>query len=145
MISSRCYYALKAVLELAKREGSGPVAISEIAASQKIPARFLEAILRQLKQSGITDSARGKAGGYFLAKPAHSVRLGTVIRLFEGPLVAVGPRSKGSMAMHHASVLDNVWKQAESALAGVYDSIDFTTLAEQDRILENAGTANYSI
>ncbi|MFT5126221.1 MAG: Rrf2 family cysteine metabolism transcriptional repressor, partial [Verrucomicrobiales bacterium] len=51
MISNRCLYALKAVVELAEQEGLGPVTIAEIARKQGIPSRFLEAILRQLKQN----------------------------------------------------------------------------------------------
>jgi Rrf2 family cysteine metabolism transcriptional repressor len=52
MISNKCVYALKAMLELSLRENDGPVPISEIAQAQNIPSRFLEGILRQLKQAG---------------------------------------------------------------------------------------------
>ena len=60
MISNKCNYALRALLELAKRDGGGPATIVDIAQAQSIPARFLEAILRQLKQAGLTESVRGK-------------------------------------------------------------------------------------
>jgi Rrf2 family cysteine metabolism transcriptional repressor len=147
MISSKCHYAVLAMLELAKQEGSGPVAISDIAREQHIPARFLEAILRQLKQAGFTDSARGKDGGYFLARPARAIHVGQVIRLFEGPLVSAPPpapagrgRRKGGSA-----VLADLWEQANAALASVLDGVDFAQLAAQDRARAMKFVMDYAI
>jgi Rrf2 family protein len=147
MISNRCTYALEAMLELAVQEGSGPIPISQVAAQHGIPARFLEAILRQLKQAGLTDSARGKDGGYFLAKPARTITAGEVIRLFEGSLVSLGcasgDGSPGGTAT--APVLMDLSKQAEAALSKVYDSATFGELADRERMRRSGGIANYSI
>jgi Rrf2 family cysteine metabolism transcriptional repressor len=63
-------YALRAIFELAKHMDQGPIKISDIAAAQSIPLRFLEVILNQLKASGHCRFAkRGFYGGYFLVKP----------------------------------------------------------------------------
>jgi Rrf2 family protein len=146
MISNKCYYALKAMLELAVREGSGPVTIGDIAAEQHIPVRFLEAILRQLKQAGFADSLRGKEGGYYLSAPARSITVGHIIRLFEGPLVAVNtvstsPRKRAG----GPDVFKRVWDEAERSLASVFDRIDFGKLADEQRTRESSHVANYSI
>ena len=114
--------------------------IAEIAREQDIPTRFLEAILRQLKQAGLTDSARGKDGGYFLAKPARATKVGDVIRIIEGPLVGTNPPSAPEQ-----DILNDVWQRAEKALADVYDGEDFAALAERDRIQKQGGIANYAI
>jgi Rrf2 family transcriptional regulator, cysteine metabolism repressor len=141
MISNRCTYALKAMLELALREGEGPVSIGEIAREQGIPARFLEAILRQLKQAGYTRSARGKVGGYQLARPANGVRTGEIIRLFEGPLLAPGgPPPPGA----GPDPLAALWRQAEAALAQVYDAMTFAELARQAAAARKLGV-DYAI
>lgn len=148
MISNRCYYALKAMLELARREGSGPAPIGEIAREQDVPTRFLEAILRQLKQAGLTDSARGKDGGYFLSKPARAIKVGDVIRLFEGPLVGVSPAAgsnSGGKAQGRGDVFREIWEHAEVALSSVYDAVNFGELAEKERMRKTGGVANYSI
>jgi Rrf2 family protein len=150
MISNRCYYALKAMLELAIREGSGPTPISDVAAQQDIPARFLEAILRQLKQAGLTASARGKDGGYYLAKPARTITLGTVIRLFEGPLVGEtgsNPTSSrnGPRGFTKEDAFADVWQKAEDALSTVYDGVTFGELAEKEKIRKTGGVADYAI
>lgn len=144
MISNKCNYALRALLELAKREGAGPATIVDIAQAQSIPARFLEAILRQLKQAGLTESVRGKKGGYVLAKPARSITVGEVIRLMEGPLFSgeqAGETNEGAQR----DVFQVIWQEAENALNRVYDSTHFADLAERDRQAALKFVSDYAI
>lgn len=143
MISNKCYYGLRAMLELAIHEGDGPITIGDIAAARNIPVRFLEAILRQLKQAGLADSARGKEGGYQLARPAQRIHVGEVIRLFEGPLLAVSAQLEGPEP--GTDVFTEVWQQGESALNQALDHISFATLAERERALDAAESSNYTI
>ena len=72
------------LVRLARDYGNGSVPISRIAEEEKIPQRFLEMILLELKGLGIVDSTRGKAGGYHLVKHPTEVSLADVITLFEG-------------------------------------------------------------
>jgi len=65
------------------------VPISVIAADQKLPRKFLEAILLELKNGGLVNSYRGKMGGYRLARPANQISFGEIIRLIEGPVALV--------------------------------------------------------
>ena len=143
MISNKCYYGLRAMLELAIHEGDGPITIGDIAAARNIPVRFLEAILRQLKQAGLADSARGKEGGYQLARPAQRIQVGEVIRLFEGPLLAVSAQLEDTEPV--TDVFAEVWQQGESALNQALDHISFATLAERERALDAAESSNYTI
>ena len=69
MISNKCKYAIKALLYIAEfAEEQRPVLSSEIATNQKIPKKFLESILRELRNNMILSSRRGRAGGYTLLK-----------------------------------------------------------------------------
>lgn len=145
MISNKCYYGLKATLELSRQEGAGPVTIGDIAKAQRIPARFLEAILRQLKQGGYADSLRGKDGGYVLGKPAAEIRVGEIIRLFEGPLVPVAPANLSDREDGRSAVFEEVWQKAETALASVYDDITFAALRARDDVLRREIVGNYTI
>lgn len=86
MLSKKTQYALKALGYLAGRYGDGPVLIAEIARKKKIPVKFLESILLQLKQKNILGSKKGKGGGYFLAAPPKKTALATVIRSIDGPI-----------------------------------------------------------
>lgn len=82
-------YALRAVLELAKRKGGGPIKVSAIAEAQKIPLRFLEVILNQLKGSGFVLSKRGFHGGYMLVPTATDITVGDIFRFMQGDREAI--------------------------------------------------------
>ena len=86
MLSKRSQYALKALGYLAYKYDQGPVLIAEIALKKKIPLKFLEGILLELKLAGILDSKKGKGGGYYLAKHPAEVKVATAIRLVNGPI-----------------------------------------------------------
>jgi Rrf2 family protein len=86
MLSKKTKYALKALVYLARQEESRHVLISKIAEAEGIPRKFLELILLDLKNQGILHSKKGRGGGYALARPAHSIFLGQIVRLFDGPL-----------------------------------------------------------
>ena len=77
-ISQKCQYALRAVFELAKHYGQGPVKIADIAKAQAIPLRFLEVILSQLRQGGFAGSRRGNEGGYLLVRSPREFATGHI-------------------------------------------------------------------
>ncbi|MFM6925975.1 MAG: RrF2 family transcriptional regulator [Ferruginibacter sp.] len=86
MLSKKTQYGLKALGYLAASYGKGPVLISEIAGQKKIPIKFLESILLQLKMQGILESKKGKGGGYFLADQPKKTTLAKAMRIIEGPI-----------------------------------------------------------
>ncbi len=86
MLSKKSQYAFKALTYLAAKYSEGPVLISEISKKKKIPLKFLENILLELKKAGILDSKKGKGGGYFLKKDPSKVKVAQVIRLVNGPI-----------------------------------------------------------
>jgi Rrf2 family protein len=89
MLSFKTRYAMLALIRLAKEYGNGPILISEIAHSEKIPQRYLENILLDIKKMGILGSRLGKEGGYFLKKPPEKIDLAMIIRHFEGSLAMI--------------------------------------------------------
>jgi len=86
MLSAKSQYAFKALTYLTEKYNEGPVLISEIAKKKKIPLKFLENILLELKKADILDSKKGKGGGYFLNKSPDKIKVATVIRLINGPI-----------------------------------------------------------
>ena len=86
MLSMKSQYAFKALTYLSEKFNEGPVLISEIAAKKKIPIKFLESILLELKKADILDSKKGKGGGYFLKQKPDKVKVSTIIRLINGPI-----------------------------------------------------------
>lgn len=86
MLSKKTQYAFKALTYLAEHSEQGPVLIAEIAKKKKIPLKFLENILLQLRKEGILESKKGKGGGYYFKTPPNQVPLSRVMRLLEGPI-----------------------------------------------------------
>jgi len=86
MLSQRTRYTIRALLHLADRFGAGPVQLSEIAAQQNIPPKFLTVMLSQMRRSGLVESLRGREGGYWLAKPPAEISYGEIVRLTRGSL-----------------------------------------------------------
>lgn len=90
MLTQRSRYGLRAMLLLAKEiPGHAPVPMSRIAAEACVPRKFLEIILTELKGANLVRSTRGKQGGFALARAAHLISLGDIIRVIEGPLALV--------------------------------------------------------
>lgn len=81
-------------MALAKAQPELPLLIAEIARGQKIPKKFLEQILLELKRAGIVMSRRGRLGGYALLRAADKVTFGEVLRLIDGPIAPLPCLSK---------------------------------------------------
>ena len=88
-VSAKSDYALRALIELATREGGEPVSAEELGKLQEIPHGFLQAILADLRRAGVVMSQRGQSGGWRMARDAESVSVADVIRAVDGPLVSV--------------------------------------------------------
>ena len=71
---------------MAERKEQSPVLIAEIAEKKKIPLKFLENILLELKKAGLLDAKKGKGGGYFFKVDPKNIRLAQVMRLIDGPI-----------------------------------------------------------
>ena len=90
-LSKRGEYALRALIDfgVAQAIGRPMLQVSELAAKEDLPIKFLEQILMQLKAAGYLESRRGKHGGYLLARPPENISIGQVARLIDGPLAPI--------------------------------------------------------
>jgi Rrf2 family protein len=89
MLTMKTKYALKALALLATVDQATPMLIADIAEREGIPKKFLELILRELKQHGILDSRKGRGGGYLLRRRPEDINLASIIRILDGPLAPV--------------------------------------------------------
>jgi Rrf2 family protein len=145
-VSQKCQYGLRAVYELAKRYGNGPVAVADVAKVQAIPPRFLELILRQLRQGGIVESRRGPQGGYTLAVRPDQLTIGRVIRFFDGPLApvsCVAEEPSTECPLHGRCAFLPMWERAREAVSAVFDTTTFQGLVESEK--EMRYVPSYSI
>lgn len=141
MLSQKAKYALKAMQMLAEQEDGTLLQTPEIAEAQRIPRKFLELILLDLKNRGYVHSQRGKHGGYVLAKPADEITFGQIVRLMDGPLAPI-PCASLTAYRRCADCVDEktcairrVMRQVRDAVSDVLDEV---TLAD---IRENAPAA----
>lgn len=86
MLSKKTKYAIKALVALAKSERGVPVLISRLAEEEKIPKKFLELILLELRNAGVLHSKKGAGGGYYMAKDPAEVKLVQILRVTDGPI-----------------------------------------------------------
>ncbi|KRF12338.1 hypothetical protein ASG90_15265 [Nocardioides sp. Soil797] len=129
-VSAKSDYALRALIEMAHAAGSSPVSAEELGRRQDIPHGFLQAILADLRRSGIVVSQRGQSGGWRLAGDAESVSVADVIRAVDGPLVSVyGLRPEAVTYNEKADVLQHVWIAARRSLRDVFEEVSIAQLA----------------
>lgn len=128
MLSQKAKYALQAVLVMAARADDIPVHIADIAASEGIPRKFLEAILLELRKHGVLTSRRGPGGGYRLARPADQIHFGEIIRVIDGPLAPLSCASVTAFRLcadcadPHRCSIRWLMQRVRDATAGVLDS-----------------------
>jgi Rrf2 family protein len=137
-------YALRAVYELAKRQGQGPTKISAIAAAQAIPHRFLEVILYQLKGSGLVTSKRGYYGGYILAKLPAEISVGDILRHVQKEMAAsqcVACISQQSCPFAGQCAFSSLWRKVKAAAFNVYDGTTMQDLLDDHASVERLNSA----
>ena len=127
-ISAKADYAVRASIELAASDEGGPIKGERVADAQKIPLRFLENILGELKHAGLVQSQRGAEGGYWLSRHPEDISLAEIIRAVEGPLASVrGERPEDLEYRGASSPLQEVWIALRANIRGVLESV---TLAD---------------
>jgi len=147
-VSQKCQYALRAIFELCKHAGNGPLQTAKISESQEIPLKFLELILGELRRGGFVESRRGVRGGYLvLGRPDH-LTVGEIIRFVDGP---VGPvrcvtgSQPPDCPLHGDCAFMGMWSRAHDAVTEVFDGTSFQDLIDEDRAAGGRHAANYSI
>ena len=127
-LSTRSRYGTRIVMELARNFGKSPVQVSQIARVQEIPAKYLEQLVRTLKQAGLIRSVRGAKGGHLLEHDPATITVGQLVRIFEGQtdlVECVG--APGTCRMSEECRVRAVWLEATEAM---YTKLDHVTIAD---------------
>ncbi len=132
-VSAKSDYALRALIEMAGRADGRAVSAEELGRLQNIPHGFLQAILADLRRSGVVMSQRGQSGGWRMGRSAAEVSVADVIRAVDGPLVSVyGLRPEAVSYNDSAEVLQLVWIAARSSLREVFEEVSIQQLADAE-------------
>jgi len=133
-LSTKGKYGVRAVFEIARNYGKGPISIKEIADRQGISFSYLEQILHKLGKAGLIDSVRGPAGGYLLARKPSELTIGDIIRVLEGPIAlshCLEPGETGDCYQADDCVAKMVWTKVGAKIEEALDSISFADLLQQ--------------
>jgi Rrf2 family protein len=136
-ITARVEYALLALFELALAGNDRQIQAREISARQRIPLRFLEQILIQLKKAGLVKSVRGASGGYLLGRHASAITLKDVVEAVEGELTLLDPH------LSTDSMVYQVWREVERNYLEKLSSITMQDLV--GRKIRQDGILSYQI
>ncbi|MFB3917411.1 MAG: Rrf2 family transcriptional regulator [Terriglobales bacterium] len=137
-LSTKGEYGLLALVDLALHLDNGPVQAYQVAERQGIPKQYLDQLLLSLRKAGLVASARGRQGGYSLARPANSISLLDVLTALEGGLKNDNFQSKGRRRNPARAVLKSVWDELSANTIRLLESTTVETIAMQCRAAERA-------
>jgi Rrf2 family protein len=136
-LSMRSDYGVRAVVDLARRYGDGPVQSGDIAAREAIPEAYLEQLLTSLRKAGLVRSSRGPRGGHELAREPSAVVVGEVVAALEGPLLSLDCLGAANGdRVSTASVTRELWEEVAGAANGILDMTTVADLVERVRTRE---------
>lgn len=133
-LSTKGRYGLRAMLDMALSEETGPIASHTIAQRQDISERYLEQLLIPLKQAGLVKSIRGSQGGYVLGRAPQDISVGDIIRVLEGPLApvdCVNELNPEDCKRADACVTRLIWTKVRDSIADILDSYTLADLVNE--------------
>ncbi|MBF0531939.1 MAG: Rrf2 family transcriptional regulator [Candidatus Omnitrophica bacterium] len=134
-LSKKAEYALRAMILLAGSYRTGLLRIQDIAKREKIPQKFLENILVEIKTAGLIRSKRGAAGGYEFCMPPQKVTLAQVVRVIDGPLAPLSCVSRYahiSCPDEKKCKLKRVMLEVRNAVARVLEQVTFADICSEN-------------
>jgi Rrf2 family protein len=146
LVSTKGRYGLRVLIDIALHQGSGVVALRDIAKRQAISQKYLWQIINPLKAAGLLRAARGASGGYALSRDPAEISVRDLVAVLEGDVSVVGcvtapetcERSVGCTARE-------AWQEIETKLNAAMRSITLKALVARQREKESRATASYDI
>lgn len=121
------------MVQLARRFGTGPASLTEMAADEELPRAYLEQLVTSLRDASLVASTRGARGGYELTRSPEQIRMGEVLRALEGP---IAPMVCATDDPEHAVTCDRssrctvnvLWVRVRDAVTGALDAMTLADL-----------------
>ena len=130
MISTKGRYALRVMTELATEPADKMVPLKEVAQKQQISEKYLEAIIKGMVREGLVVGARGKGGGYRLAKAPEDCTIWEILEAAEGSLAPVACIKEGEIQCDHSGGCLTVpmWKELDDITNAYLDTVSLEDL-----------------
>ncbi|MBS1181765.1 MAG: Rrf2 family transcriptional regulator [Proteobacteria bacterium] len=139
MLTKKGKYGLKALVYLARSEQGKAIQVAEIAERETISKKFLDAIMRDLKNAGFVRSWKGPGGGFALSRPAAEIVIGPVVRALDGPLAPIACASRTAFQPCddcgdlRTCAVRLVMTEVRDAMAAVLDGTTLQDMIEKSR------------
>lgn len=134
-LSTREQYGVRAMVELARSYGQGPLPLTEVSRLQDISLAYLEQIVAPLREARLVVSTRGAHGGYHLAREPQAITVGDILRALEGPIAPVQcvseVRQGGRCEREEVCLTRPVWEKVRDSIVTALDSTTLADLIEQ--------------
>jgi Rrf2 family protein len=136
IFSTKAEYGVRVMVELARRGGEQPVALTEIAEHEGLPLAYLEHLVARLRRAGLVESRRGAHGGYLLTREPGAITMAEVVEALEGaiaPIECFSPTPDGTIHCVMASDPERIctskllWTRVQGAIV---QTLEQMTLAE---------------
>ena len=137
IISTKGRYGLRAMFELAKAWGRGPVSLRQISEAQGLPGPYLEQIFPALKKAGLVTAQRGAGGGYELTLPPERISVGCVLIALEGELTPAECASDAVCENAGSCSAHAIWRRIYDGINGVIHGFTLADMVEDDRRLSS--------
>lgn len=135
-VSTRGRYGVRAMYDLARQFGEGPVPLKTVAERQGISENYLEQLISPLRRAGLVRSLRGMAGGYELGRAPDKITVADIIRVLEGPIAPVDcvtEDENSSLACDHTDgcVTRRIWAKVRDSISEVLEAITLADLVKE--------------
>jgi len=147
MFSTRSEYGVRVMIQLARRRGSGPVPLTEIAEAESLPLSYLEQLVSRLRKAELVSSTRGAHGGYELSRDPAGITMAEVVRALEGSLVPMQCFDELGGSRVLCNHVDDGFENCATKLlwtrvqGGITRALEQTTLAELAAFAEQGPAA----
>ena len=126
-LTTKGRFAVTAMLDLAMRNGNGPVTLAGISDRQKISLSYLEQLFGKLRRHALVESVRGPGGGYCLAKDTQEISVAEIIRAVDEPIDATQCGGLGNCLDDHRCMTHELWTGLNKH---IYDYLEAVSLAD---------------
>ena len=132
-LTTKGRFAVTAMIDLALRQGDGPVTLAGIAERQRISLSYLEQLFGKLRRHKLVNSVRGPGGGYCLAKADLDITVADIIRAVDEPLDATQCGGKQNCHDEHRCMTHDLWTNLNKRMYEYLHSVRLGDLMRQQR------------
>ena len=132
-LTTKGRFAVTAMIDLAMRDGQGPVTLAGISERQKISLSYLEQLFGKLRRGKLVDSVRGPGGGYNLARPAQLLSVADIIIAVEEPIDSRQCEGKQNCAGDRRCMTHDLWESLNETVINHLSGVNLAELVEKQR------------